>query len=377
MTDVPRGVLVQHAQRLFELAEALDWRSYDPYDVLLSPVGGRLAQRSAFAARLLLQVGKHSGTGLRRVLRVPPHEEAKALADFLQASVALVEAGESWPMRYVAQIAERLRTSATRTDSGIGWGLAFPWVSRFGAMPAGEPNIYTTTVVCHALLDDYWLTGRSESALAALEGTSLIVTGLGSFEHRGREWLRYNVGSSTPIVNVQASAAGLFARMNEVRPQEKLLAFADRAAAVVLAAQRPDGSWPYSDDSRGRFVDGFHTGFALEGLVKYLRHRGADRVPGVAGAVELGFSYFKAHLLTPDGYPRGVADGRASEDGQTVAQAIETLITCGKPDDLVIAARIWRSSRDGGILERPFAALRWTLGPFVAATASLVRGLST
>jgi hypothetical protein len=114
----------------------------------------------------------------------------------------------------------------------------------------------------------------------------------------------------------------------------------------------------------------------LAGLGEYVRLRGADNAAGVAEALESGFSYFAAHLLARDGRPRDFADGRPSEDGQTVSQAIETLVARGESNDLSIAARIWRSSRDGGILERPFPSLRWTLGPFVAATASLVRALS-
>ena len=370
--ELPRPQLVDAAHRLFELGERLDWRSYDPYDVLLSPAG-RVAERAPLAARVLLQLGKRSGVPLRRILRVPPHEEPKALADFLQAAVALARADEGWAAQHAETLAARLVAAATRTSAGCGWGIQFPWVSRFGAMAAGEPNVYTTTVACQALLDDHELAGRDASLDAALGGTRFILEGLGSFDHRGRRWLRYAAGTTSPIVNVQASSAALLARVYRVQQEERLREAADTAAEVTVAAQRQDGSWQYGDGERGDFVDGFHTGFTLQGLAEYVRERGTGSVAGAAEAVESGFAYFKQHLLTADGRPRGFADGRVSNDGQTVGQAIQTLVVCGDAEDLALATRIWRSTVAADRFERPYPALRWTLGPFAVATASLIR----
>lgn len=369
--EIERRQLADAARRVFELGERLDWKSYDPYDVLLSPVG-RVAERAPLGARILLQLGKHSGSSLRQVLRVPRHEEPKALADFLMAAAMLAQAGEEWAAPYTETLAARLVGVATRRPEGYGWGINFPWVSRFGAMAAGEPNIYTTTVACQALLDDHELSGRASSLQSALDGARFICDSLGTFVHRGRHWLRYSTGSTSPIVNIQASSAALFARVHRLRPDERLLDVADAAAEVTVAVQRPDGSWPYADDERGDFVDGFHTGFTLQGLRQYVRHRGDGGV-SAAAAVGSGFIYFKHHLLTADGRPRGFADGRVSSDGQTVAQAIQTLVASGDADDLALAGDVWRLMLASDRLERPFPALRWTLGPFVVATAALLR----
>ncbi len=362
---------------LFELGASLDRKSYDPYDLLLSPFTTRLPHRLPLVSRLLLQLGRRSGTGLRRVMRVPPHEEPKALADFLRAAAQLDCAKESWAGAHGDVLSGRLIEAAFKTSRGCGWGVRFPWVSRFGAMAAGEPNTYTTTVACQALLDHHQVTGRETSLYTARGGARFILDELGSFEHGGRRWLCYTAGSTSPIVNIQASAASLFARVHRVRPVERLLEAADRAAGVAVAAQRPDGSWPYSDDERGSFVDGFHTGFTLQGLAEYIVFRGDESVRGATEAVESGFAYFKRHLLTPDGRSRGYADRRESHDGQTIAQAIQTLVSCGGIDDVAVGVRIWRSSRDSKHLERPFPALRWSLGPFAVASASLVRVLDS
>jgi len=372
---VSREQLIAAVRQDFALGPRVAWRSHDPYDLLLSPFVRRVPQVSPFAARLVLQLGRRSGMGLRRLLRVRPHEEPKALADFLRAAATLGRLGEEWPTEYVAELSTRLRHLAVATRTGYGWGLAFPWVSRYMTAAKGEPNIYTTTAACQALLDDYEFAGREESLHTAVLGTRFILRELGSFTYEGSSWLRYSAKADSPIVNIQALTSSLFARIGGIQQDDELLDAADRAAAAVIATQRDDGSWPYSVDGRGDFVDGFHTGFTLEGLVEYADLRGGDVPTSLDAAVATGFAYFKEHLLTADGRPRSFADRGASRDGQTLAQAIQTLVVCGARSDLTTASRIWRLSDEQGQRAR-FLALRWDVAPFALATAYLVRAIN-
>lgn len=373
---VSREQLIAAVRQDFALGARVGWRSHDPYDLLLSPFVRRVPQVSPLAARLVLQLGRRSGMGLRRLLRVRPHEEPKALADFLRAAALLARLGEDWPTEYVAGLSTRLRHLAVATRTGYGWGLAFPWVSRYMTAAKGEPNIYTTTAACQALLDEYEFAGREESLQAAVLGTRFILQELGSFTYENSSWLRYSAKTDSPIVNIQALASSLLARVGVVQQDDELLEASDRAAEAVLATQRVDGSWPYSVDGRGDFVDGFHTGFTLEGLVEYAGLRGGDVPIALDAAVASGFAYFKEHLLTADGRPRSFADRGASRDGQTLAQAIQTLVVCGPRSDLAAASRIWRLSSEEAQRER-FLALRWDVAPLALATAYLVRAVNS
>jgi hypothetical protein len=372
VNTVSREELVTTARHAFDVADAMAWKTYDPYDILLSPFTALVRGRSPLLARVLLQVGRRAGPRTRSLLRIAPHEEPKALADFLQAAVALARNGEDWAAGYAPQLALRLRATATHAPAGCGWGLQFPWMSRFGGIDAAEPNIYTTTVACRALIDEYELTRDEQALETATAGGRFILDGLGSVVHRGRPWLRYTAGSTSPIVNVQASSASLFARLSGVTGEERFLEVADRSAEIAVAAQRADGSWPYSDDGAAPFVDGFHSGFTLQGLREYAELR-PNGVAGVVSAVERGLAYFRAHLLTPDGLPRRFADGRRSTDGQNLAQCIQTLVVCGNSADAEVAARIWQFGRARLRLDRAARpALRWSVGPFVLATAYLL-----
>jgi hypothetical protein len=369
---VSRRRLVAALRQDFALAESVGWRSHDPYDLLLSPLARRVPEISPLAARVVLQLGRRAGLNLRRLLRVPVHEEPKTLADFLRAAVILCDLGEAWPVEHISELSTLLRDRAVPTETGHGWGNAFPLASRFVAAPADEPNIYTTTAACQALLDDYAFSGHEEALEAAVLGIRFILRELGTFTHDGRPWLRYFRSTDAPIVNVQASAASLLARAGAIRTDDELLEAADRAAQTVVATQRDDGSWPYSADGRGGFVDGFHTGFTLQGLVEYGALRTQGGAVAVEAAVTTGFAYFKEHLLAGDGRPRGFADGAASRDAQTLAQAIQTLVICGSGSDTGMAGRIWLLTEEE-VRSARFLALRWSLAPFALATSYLVR----
>jgi hypothetical protein len=371
-SELGRDELIAAARAAFELGQSLNWKSHDPYDVLLSPFARPLRTAWPLGARILLQIGKRSGRRLRTLLRVPAHEEPKALADFLLAGAILARQEEDWAAEYAQELPDRLERAAVRSPAGYGWGLQLPWVSRFGRIDAGEPNNYTTTAVCQALLADYDLWGREASLDAALSGVSFILDGLGTITHRRRQWLRYTKTSPSPIINIQASSASLLTRAASHSSEQRLLDAADQAAEAVIASQGQHGEWTYSADERGRFVDGFHTGFTLQGLQEYAGLRGEHAVAGTLPAIESGFRYFKQHLLTPDGLPRGFADGRVSLDGQTLAQAIQTLVVCGNESDVTMALHLARLGAARGNGSSQFPTLRWTIAPLVLAAAFLV-----
>lgn len=370
-----RTALETAARRAFDTASGIDWRSHDPFDLLLSPYLGGLRQRAPFAARVFVQIGRRSGGRTRRLLRVPPHEEPKALADYLRAAVLLSSQGRAWASPWVDRLAGRLRAIGDTP----GWGLAFPYVSRFVNAPAGTPNAYTTTSVVEALLDAALFSDDPKAPERAHTGLRFVVEELGVITHSGRRWLRYWPDNDARIVNVQALAAGLLARVDSQHGDSRLGALADDLVETVLAAQRPDGSWLYSDDPRGSFIDGFHTGFNLQGLTEYTGWRSdGTRAAPVADAVRLGLRYFHERLMTPEGLPRGFSDGRVSLDTQNVAQCIQTHVLCARDArDLTAAFRLWSATEVAATTKGSarYTALRWSLGPRALATSHLLRAL--
>lgn len=361
----------------FLTAQTLDWRSYDPFDLLLSPVLSPLQGFSRGLARVAVQVGKRSGERLRTALRVEVHQEPKALADCLRAAVLLAVDRGSPAQDLAEPLTKRLLAAGELATGGYGWGLGFPYTSRFVNARTGTPNAYTTIAAIDALLDASVLIDEEALLQVVSRGCRFLVDELGVLEHNGRRWLRYWPGSDARVINIQASAAALFSRAGERLNDDRLSRRGEEAFQTTARSQRADGSWPYSDEGRASFVDGFHTGFVLQGLADYAAQHPPVR-PEQTAAVSRGFRYFKDRLMASSDLPRGVADGEISLDPQNVAQCVQTLVICAEDDsDVGRAVRVWDGATECGKCPLDPSAgllsLRWSLGPGVLAAAHLLR----
>lgn len=371
-----------NAQSWFYLAEKLEWKSYDPYDLLLSPYLKRFQLSSPLIARLLVQFGKPSGINLRRILKIVPHEETKVFSDFLSAAVNLMRIGQIWAEIYIPFLIRKIEKIATSTPGGKGWGLSFPYTSRFVNVPAFTPNIYQTTGVVHSLLDVYEWNGDLEAFNLAKQGCSFILQDLGCFELKGQLWFRYWPKNDAPVINIQASLSGLFARLGVLSQEQEFSRIAERLVSTVMGQQRSDGSWTYSADGKANFIDGFHTGFTLQGLSEYQKYLSSNEVEK---SWKAGFNFFKKELITDDGMPRGFAGGSVSLDGQNFAQCVQTLALCAQDFfDIRMSFHLWKNmvqipqlsiiqeNKSQRHRKIKYPQLRWTISPAVLATSYLL-----
>lgn len=367
------------AHEWFLLAESLEWKSFDPFDLLLSPYFKDIQKVLPLAARLCVQVGKRSGSAIRHLCKVSPHEEAKTLSDYLEAAVLLSECGEDWANAYLPVLAGRLMAKSIVTPQRIAWGLEFPYATRFVNVKARTPNIYQTANAIQALLRLYSLTRSEEYLRYAIQGADFIMGDLGVFTKDGLLWFRYWSNSDAPIVNIQATTAGIFSALGNLTREKRFLEASESAVNTVMSVQNPDGSWYYSMDGKANFIDGFHTGFILQGLAEYIVHSSNENYSRVNEVLQKGFDFFKRHLVDVSDMPLDFADGKVSLDGQNFAQCVQTFAVCGRQSsaDIEVGMNVWRELVKIPSLNRNRGhELRWTYGPSVLATAHLNRAIA-
>src|SRR3954471_13342851 len=76
----PPATTVEDAvRRIRAWGEAIDWRGYDPYDALNSPLARALTGGKPLGRRLLTQAVQPSPVNLRPALRVERERNAKAI----------------------------------------------------------------------------------------------------------------------------------------------------------------------------------------------------------------------------------------------------------------------------------------------------------
>ncbi len=86
--------------------------------------------------------------------------------------------------------------------------------------------------------------------------------------------------------------------------------------------QNPDGSWYYAHGERATFIDGFHTGYILEGMSRGILNGCID----ADDTFNKGVSFYLDNFFTPDFTPKYFHNSIAPYDIQNGAQAIQTLL---------------------------------------------------
>lgn len=310
----------QAAQRLSDALAAADYAGHDPWDGLSSPLV-RTVARGRFGRGAATQTFKYSPVDLRPLFRVPKQRHTKATALLVSAYTRLGETARAEEL--AADLIGR------QTEAG-GWAYGFDVQTRWGFYPAGQPNAVATVFAAHALLDAG--IGEPVERAVAWAAAELPV------ERDGKRWFAYYPGSSIPVHNASLMVAGLMARTST------LDSIAADAVAFSLDRQRPDGSWPYGDDPRLGWVDGYHSVYVLESLDRWSR---AGRPPAVDDAIECGLDLFLTRLVDPDGAARASLDSRFPVDTHACAIAVTGLCRL--------------AARDSRALPTAERILTWTL----------------
>jgi hypothetical protein len=289
-----------------------DLLGWDPYDALASPFVRALAP-GRWSKVAWTQLLRRSPVQLRPLLRVPRLPNPKADALVLESRLRVGALAAARPL------VERLERAVA---PGGGWGYAFPWANREAYAPAGTPNAVVTSFAGHALLD------ALEAGVPVRE-SALVDAGAFLAERlqrlggpNGTFCFSYTPLDRRGVHNASVLAASLLARLGARLDRSAWRDDARAAARFTLAAQRPDGSWPYGLSARSDWVDGLHTGYVLIAL---------DRIDQALGpeagrpAVERGLRYWRETFLV--GPAVAHRPGRAFPvDMHAVAHAILTLL---------------------------------------------------
>ncbi len=275
----------QAAEHLGRWLEARRFAGPDPYSGLAAP-RARILGASAVTAQGAIQVTKRFPRVASAVFGHSHVAMAKTMALALSAYAILDE--------HPSARVRRLRTDllARRTPSG-GFGYEFPVVTRWGSYGQNKPNLVATTFALQGLADAAEVARDGDAPAAGLEIARFALEYFGATT----TFLAYHANSSILVHNANVLACGQIARSFRAagsEPPDQVFT----AARLSLAAQRPDGAWPYADHPRCGWVDTFHTLYILDGLHE-LAH--ADPDGPWKQSFDRGLAYVYGHCLSDHG----------------------------------------------------------------------------
>lgn len=320
---------------------ARSWAGTDPYDGLNAKRFATALHRTRLGRRITVQVVKRCPMDLRPLLGIEPAENAAGLA-WVASAYAL---GGFLPAAYarqkLEQIIERLWRLRCPAYPEPCWGYHFDHESRVLSLPKTTPNTIATAYVAGALLDAYDKTGDANLLELATGAGEFFLERVPRTAAGSGVYFGYAPGNRSPVHNANMHAAATLARLSRYVDRSDIREAASEAAEFTLARQRPDGSWPYGEETNLKWVDNFHTGYVLDSL-NVCAEAGIESSRCTNGYVR-GLTYYRRHLFLADGTPKYFSDSTYPIDAQCVAQGIQTLAIAGRsePDRLDDAWKVF------------------------------------
>lgn len=301
-----------------------DWAGHDPYDALNSEVFKALPVLNSRWPRIVLtQLLKRSPINVRWLLQVPPTQNAKGLALFLQALLKLRRLGLLDEPKLIANMVGKILAARSPGFEYPAWGYSFPWQTRTLLVPCAAPNLVCTTFVASALLDAYEEDGDGACLEAAVGAADYIADELFWTEGDIASFNYPLKTSRSRVHNANFLAAAFLCRVTSLTGEKKYSAPALATARYSASKQAPDGSWKYGELRTQGWIDNFHTGYNLAGLSAIGKYAATDEFED---NVRQGFRFYHEHFFREDGAPKYFHNQVYPIDVHCVAQSLITLV---------------------------------------------------
>lgn len=347
LTEAPAGertLAVSHEEVLHSLDRVMRWvekheyRGYEPFDGLSSWLRP-LTCGNELAGRLLQQVVRQCPWNLRPVLGIGPADSTKGRG--YMASGYLMRYRATRRREYLDRAGRCLewldhhRVPRFRHHS---WSNHYDFVGRGGRYTRNDPIIVWTSLIGHAYLDAFVLTGRPWF-LRIADSACRWVLELPRERTAQGDCLSYLANRQVSVHNANMLGASLLARTARYTESAECREVARAAMDYSCARQRPDGSWWYAEEPKYHWIDNFHTGYDLDSLRHYIDATGDE---DFRPHLERGLAFFKRQFFEADGRPRYYHARTFPVDIQCAAQAIDTLALFAEGDGecLELAAKV-------------------------------------
>ena len=329
--------------------EKHEYRGYEPFDGLSSWVRP-LTGGNELAGRLLQQAVRQCPWNLRPWLGVGSKESTKGRGYMARGYLSLYRAArEQEQLDKALDCLAWLDRHKVARFAHHSWSNHYDFVGRGGLYTRDDPIIVWTSLIGHAYVEAFELTGR-DAFLAIAESACRWVLDVPRERTVQGACLSYLADRQISVHNANMLGASLLARVARYTGNEEFQRVARAAMEYSCSRQRPDGSWWYAEEPKFHWIDSFHTGYNLDSLWYYI---GAARDEDLLPHLTRGLAFFKQHFIEGSGRPKYYHTRTYPIDIQCAAQAIDTLTLLADldPECLELATRVaaWtiRNMQDG------------------------------
>ena len=253
--------------KLLVYIETENYKGYDPYDTLNSWVPFKFFGR--WSAAIATQIQKRNPINIRPLLGIKKEYNPKAMGLFLQIySILYQKTNKNEFLERAEFFFNWLKENYSKGYSGSCWGYNFPWANSEHYYNSFTPSAVVTGFVCKGIYEYYKITSDNTARHIILDVTKFI--------NKDLHWYKDETGiciSYTPIkrdicYNASLLAAEILSMNSELNGNEQDKQNAIKAIDFVIARQKQNGLWAYSEDKNGkeRIQTDFHQGYVLESI---------------------------------------------------------------------------------------------------------------
>ncbi|MEO8760309.1 MAG: pectate lyase [Bacteroidia bacterium] len=301
-------------EKLRLYVEKENFKGYDPYDTLNSPIKFKLFGK--FAAVLALQFQKRNPINIRPLLGIKKEHNPKALGLFLYSycklqrqcfdklnitAQSLSEPVEDYSTQ-INYLFTELKDNYSKGFSGYCWGYNFDWASSGKYINKFSPNIVVTAFVAKGIYEYYQLT-TDKDALPILESIGdFILKDLPITQMETGICISYTTLGVDNCYNASLLAATVLAQLYNLTKKEIYKEHAIKAVDFVVSKQHADGHWNYSINEQGkeRVQIDFHQGYVIDCISDVMRYANIENEK-YTEAINKGTQYYKKEQFFENG----------------------------------------------------------------------------
>lgn len=304
--------------KLKDYCEAEGFKGWDPYDGLNSRIFQALPffKHSALCRLVMIQGFKRCPINFRRLALVPKEYNAKGIGLFLQGYCNLYNAvsmnpalgenlGDKTTLKaQISRLADLLISLQSKGNySGTCWGYNFDWQARrLFLFPKFTPTVVATNFCATALMSAFEITKNQKYLDVALSSAEFVLKDLHRTPYNDGFLFSYSpLAGNDTVFNASLLGSRLLSFCYHYTRNESYKTAARQSILTCCNAQKADGSWVYGMLPVQSWIDSFHTGYNLDGLIAYEELTGDT---SFHENIEKGFDFYIKNFFEQDGCPK-------------------------------------------------------------------------
>ena len=262
------SVLQKSLSDLIAFIEEEEYKGFDPYDILNSPLPFHLLGKTGQS--VAIQLGKRIPYNYRPFVGIKKEFNPKGIGLMLHAFSLLDKNNSTADYKKKINILFKLLKDL-RTQGSINycWGYNFRWVNPIKSLPKYYPSVVVTSFIIKGVYE-YYLTTKDEDVVDIIKSASnYVLNDLPVTENEYGICFSYTDVIKDTCFNASLLGAEILAIMYSITGDVLYLDKVKKAVDFVIAYQKEDGRWNYSIDLETNKEDeqiDFHQGFVIESI---------------------------------------------------------------------------------------------------------------